>query len=106
MQDSVVLAFDAFASAENAVNERPVQTPELYLLALAQFATAADTEVVSMPMTLEVYTQPLAVHALNIALRTNIIHATTNQNTGPTLTNLPFHPSEPGLVVYSRTEYE
>ena len=30
-----------------------MQTPELYLLALAQFATTADTEVVSMPITLE-----------------------------------------------------
>ncbi|PCH35440.1 ARM repeat-containing protein [Wolfiporia cocos MD-104 SS10] len=33
------------ASAEKAVNERLDQTPELYLLALAQFATNADTEV-------------------------------------------------------------
>lgn len=33
-------------SAEKAVNERLTQTPELYLLALAQFAIAADTEVV------------------------------------------------------------
>jgi len=34
-------------SAEKAVNERLTHTPELYLLALAQFAIAADTEVVS-----------------------------------------------------------
>lgn len=34
-------------SAEKAVNERLTETPELYLLALAQFAIAADTEVVS-----------------------------------------------------------
>lgn len=53
MQDPAVLAFDPFISAENAVNERLAQTPELYLLALAQFATAADTEVVSMLITLE-----------------------------------------------------
>ena len=33
-------------SAENVVNERLAQTPELYLLALAQFATSADTDVV------------------------------------------------------------
>ncbi|EGO00640.1 hypothetical protein SERLA73DRAFT_166917 [Serpula lacrymans var. lacrymans S7.3] len=33
------------ASAEKAVNDRLSQTPELYLLALAQFAIAADTEV-------------------------------------------------------------
>lgn len=33
-------------SAEKAVNDRLAQTPELYLLALAQFATSADTEVV------------------------------------------------------------
>ena len=51
-----MLAFDPSTSAENAVNERLAQTPELYLLALAQFATAADTEVVSTPMTLQVYT--------------------------------------------------
>ncbi|PPR07809.1 hypothetical protein CVT24_002881 [Panaeolus cyanescens] len=33
------------ANAEKAVNERLVHTPELYLLALAQFAITADTEV-------------------------------------------------------------
>jgi hypothetical protein len=33
-------------SAEKAVNDRLAQTPELYLLALAQFAASADTEVV------------------------------------------------------------
>ena len=33
-------------SAEKAVNDRLEQTPDLYLLALAQFATSADTEVV------------------------------------------------------------
>ncbi|PPQ86212.1 hypothetical protein CVT25_006892 [Psilocybe cyanescens] len=33
------------ASAEKAVNERLTHTPELYLLALAQFAITADTEV-------------------------------------------------------------
>ncbi|KAF8952312.1 armadillo-type protein [Flammula alnicola] len=33
------------ASAEKAVNERLAHTPELYLLALAQFAITADTEV-------------------------------------------------------------
>lgn len=59
-----MLVFDPFTSAENAVNERLAQTPELYLLALAQFATAADTEVVSVPITLEVYTSPFAAHAL------------------------------------------
>ncbi|EIN06364.1 ARM repeat-containing protein [Punctularia strigosozonata HHB-11173 SS5] len=32
-------------NAENAVNERLAQTPELYLLALTQFAISADTEV-------------------------------------------------------------
>lgn len=36
-----------FSSAEKAVNDRLDHTPELYLLALAQFAIAADTEVVS-----------------------------------------------------------
>jgi hypothetical protein len=36
------------SSAENAVNERLAHTPELYLLALAHFAIAADTEVVSL----------------------------------------------------------
>lgn len=34
-------------SAEKAVNERLTHTPELYLLALAQFAITADTEVVN-----------------------------------------------------------
>jgi hypothetical protein len=33
-------------SAEKAVNDRLAHTPELYLLALAQFAISADTEVV------------------------------------------------------------
>jgi hypothetical protein len=32
------------------VNERLAHTPELYLLALAQFAIAADTEVVSIQL--------------------------------------------------------
>ncbi|KAM6503013.1 Armadillo-type fold [Amanita muscaria] len=32
-------------SAENAVNDRLARSPEMYLLALAQFAIAADTEV-------------------------------------------------------------
>ncbi|KDR69484.1 hypothetical protein GALMADRAFT_128597 [Galerina marginata CBS 339.88] len=36
---------DIRASAEKAVNERLAHTPELYLLALAQFAITADTEV-------------------------------------------------------------
>lgn len=35
-------------SAEKAVNERLAQTPEVYVLALTQFATRADTEVVSL----------------------------------------------------------
>ncbi|KAF6749805.1 hypothetical protein DFP72DRAFT_1013660 [Ephemerocybe angulata] len=34
------------ANAEKAVSDRLARTPELYLLALAQFAIAADTEVV------------------------------------------------------------
>ncbi|KAI0364989.1 ARM repeat-containing protein [Pilatotrama ljubarskyi] len=33
------------SSAEKAVNDRLEQTPELYLLAIAQFATSADTEL-------------------------------------------------------------
>ena len=33
-------------SAERTVNERLEQTPEVILLALTQFATSADTEVV------------------------------------------------------------
>ncbi|KAF9236016.1 armadillo-type protein [Melanogaster broomeanus] len=33
------------SNAEKAVNDRLAQTPDLYLLALAQFAIAADTEV-------------------------------------------------------------
>ena len=37
-----------YFSAEKAVNERLAHTPELYLLALAQFAITADTEVVSL----------------------------------------------------------
>ncbi|KAJ2911702.1 hypothetical protein MD484_g8710, partial [Candolleomyces efflorescens] len=36
---------DIRANAEKAVNDRLSRTPELYLLALAQFAIAADTEV-------------------------------------------------------------
>ena len=36
-------------SAEKAVNDRLAHLPELYLLALAQFAIAADTEVVCVP---------------------------------------------------------
>lgn len=36
-----------WTSAEKAVNDRLAQTPDLYLLALAQFAIAADTEVAS-----------------------------------------------------------
>ena len=35
-----------------AANERLAHTPELYLLALAQFAITADTEVVSIPNSL------------------------------------------------------
>lgn len=34
-------------SAEKIVDDRLSQTPELYILALAQFSTQADTEVVS-----------------------------------------------------------
>ena len=34
-------------SAEQAVDERLAHTPDLYLLAIAQFATSADTELVS-----------------------------------------------------------
>ncbi|EIM79793.1 uncharacterized protein STEHIDRAFT_163352 [Stereum hirsutum FP-91666 SS1] len=33
------------SNAQKAVNERPAQTPEVYVLALTQFATRADTEV-------------------------------------------------------------
>lgn len=40
-----------FYSAENAVNDRLARTPELYLLALTQFAISADTEVVSTQQT-------------------------------------------------------
>ncbi|EMD36115.1 hypothetical protein CERSUDRAFT_156882 [Gelatoporia subvermispora B] len=36
---------DIRTNAEKAVNERLAQSPELYLLALAQFSTSADTEV-------------------------------------------------------------
>ncbi|KAI0090866.1 ARM repeat-containing protein [Irpex rosettiformis] len=36
---------DIRANAEKAVNDRLAQTPQLYLLALTQFATSADTEV-------------------------------------------------------------
>ncbi|KAF8735083.1 hypothetical protein AX14_002755 [Amanita brunnescens Koide BX004] len=36
---------DIRQNAENAVNDRLAHSPELYLLALAQFAIAADTEV-------------------------------------------------------------
>lgn len=42
-----MLIIKPFDSAEKAVNERLAHTPELYLLALAQFAIAADTEAVS-----------------------------------------------------------
>lgn len=42
-----LLRFYQLFSAEKAVNDRLAHTPELYLLALAQFAIAADTEVVS-----------------------------------------------------------
>ncbi|KAG6382203.1 hypothetical protein JVT61DRAFT_856 [Boletus reticuloceps] len=35
------------SNAEKAVNDRLAQTPDLYLLALVQFAIAADTEVAS-----------------------------------------------------------
>lgn len=38
---------DIRANAERAVNERLATTPEMYILALAQFAIQADTEVVS-----------------------------------------------------------
>ena len=38
-----------FFSAEQAVDERLARTPELYLLAIAQFATSADTGLVSRP---------------------------------------------------------
>ena len=34
-------------NAEQAVDERLAHTPDLYLLAIAQFATSADTELVS-----------------------------------------------------------
>ncbi|OJT11202.1 hypothetical protein TRAPUB_12280, partial [Trametes pubescens] len=34
--------------AEKAVNDRLEQTPELYLLAITQFATSADTELVTI----------------------------------------------------------
>ena len=43
----MLLDENLFQSAEKAVNERLATTPELYLLALAQFAITADTEVVS-----------------------------------------------------------
>lgn len=43
-----VLTYVILVSAEKAVNERLAHTPELYLLALAQFAISADTEVVSL----------------------------------------------------------
>lgn len=39
------LIFLTFCSAEQAVNERLAQTPELYLLALAQFAIIAELDV-------------------------------------------------------------
>ncbi|KAG0701167.1 ARM repeat-containing protein [Suillus ampliporus] len=38
------------SNAEQAVNDRLAQTPDLYLLALAQFSIAADTEVASSCM--------------------------------------------------------
>ncbi|KAI0665409.1 hypothetical protein C8Q78DRAFT_1064871 [Trametes maxima] len=37
------------SSAEKAVNDRLDRAPELYLLAIAQFATSADTELLSAP---------------------------------------------------------
>ena len=40
------LPSDIPCSAEKAVNDRLAQTPELYLLALAQFAVSADTDMV------------------------------------------------------------
>lgn len=43
---SLTKSFHLLPSAEKVVNERLAQTPELYLLALAQFTTAADTDVV------------------------------------------------------------
>ena len=45
----VITGLVLYFSAEKAVNERLAHTPELYLLALAQFAITADTEVVSLP---------------------------------------------------------
>lgn len=42
-----VPALTRYLSAEKAVNDRLAQTPDLYLLALAQFAIVADTEVAS-----------------------------------------------------------
>lgn len=39
-----------FDSAEKVVNERLAHTPEPYLLALAQFAITADTEVVGISL--------------------------------------------------------
>ena len=45
--------FTTFDSAEAAVNERLSQTPEVYLLALTQFATSADAEVVSRSLICE-----------------------------------------------------
>jgi len=54
VQSNVYLSFyfiyvtiTLYCSAEKAVNERLAHTPELYLLALAQFAITADTPVVS-----------------------------------------------------------
>ncbi|KAG5641749.1 hypothetical protein DXG03_004294 [Asterophora parasitica] len=44
----MLMGLFAVFSAEKAVNDRLAQTPELYLLALAQFAIAADTDVVSL----------------------------------------------------------
>lgn len=44
--ESYVFSDECRDSAEKAVNERLAHTPELYLLALSQFAITADTEVV------------------------------------------------------------
>ena len=44
---SYFTSYLAVPSAEKIVDDRLSQTPELYILALAQFSTQADTEVVS-----------------------------------------------------------
>ncbi|GBE80930.1 Importin subunit beta-3 [Sparassis crispa] len=57
------------ANAEKAVNERLAQTPELYLLALAQFATAADTEVMrsfSLVLLRRLLFRPSPTHGLSL----------------------------------------